>query len=156
MPKSEENLKSEKYNREEFTLKISCSKTSQQGRLFRWLKDQGRTEKKTATTKAINAFYLVDALLETGTRSREDIQQIGQRCINDLAAQIARINQLTGLDVNIVSHNSKPKRDPVQSDQVDEDEEEDDPVLQMMEEHDDDVEVGKMTEEQWKEWEQSM
>jgi hypothetical protein len=73
-----------------------------------------------------------------------------------LVAQIARINQLTGLDVNIVSDNSKPKRDPVQSDQVDEDEEEDDVFSQMMKEHGDDVKVGKMTEEQWQEWQESM
>jgi hypothetical protein len=162
MPKSEENLKSEKYNREYLDLRVNSERTSQQGRVYRYLKDQGRGAKPELIKKAINAFYLVDALLETGTRSREDIQQIGQRCINDLAVQIARINQLTGLDVNIVSGNSKPKRDSVQSDQVDDDEEEDDedeeddPVLQMMDEYGDDIKVEKMTEEQWKEWQESM
>jgi hypothetical protein len=150
---------------EHFDIRYHADRTSQQGRLFRWLKDQGRTEKKTATTKALTAFYLVDALVETGTRSREDIQQIAQRCITDLAAQIARINQLTGLNYTLSSDNlqspesvkSKAKDDDDEDEQEDdEDEEEDDVFFQMMDEYGDDIEVGKMTEEQWKEWEESM
>jgi hypothetical protein len=165
MPESEENLKTEKYNREYLQLKISGERTSQQGRLYRYLKDQGAAGKSVSIKKAITAFYLVDALVETGTRSREDIQQIAQRCITDLAAQIARINQLTGLNYTLVSDNSQsPKSekskakddDDEDEEEDDEDEEEDDVFSQMMDEYGDDIEVGKMTEEQWKEWEKSM
>jgi hypothetical protein len=82
-----------------------------------------------------------------------------------LAAQIARINQLTGLNYTLSSDNlqspesvkSKAKDDDDEDEQEDdEDEEEDDVFFQMMDEYGDDIEVGKMTEEQWKEWEESM
>jgi hypothetical protein len=79
-----------------------------------------------------------------------------------LAAQIARINQLTGLNYTLSSDNlqspesvkSKAKDDNDEEDE--EDEEEDNVFFQMMDEYGDDIKVEKMTEEQWKEWEESM
>jgi hypothetical protein len=56
MPKSEENLKSEKYNREYLDLRVNSERTSQQGRVYRYLKDQGRGAKLELIKKAINAF----------------------------------------------------------------------------------------------------
>jgi hypothetical protein len=101
---------------------FKSDRTSQQGRVYRYLKDQGGRSKGELTKKAINAFYLVDALVETGTRSREDIQQIGQRCITDLLAQVDRINRITGLNYTLVSDSSKPKRDRIESEESDDSE----------------------------------
>ena len=104
MEKSKEKLKrekSEEYDREYFVLKINSDRTSQQGRVYRYLKDQGRTTKGELTKKAINAFYLVHALNECGTRSREDVKEVAQRCIKQLLSQIEEIKIESGLKMEL-------------------------------------------------------
>jgi hypothetical protein len=96
MNKSEESRKGDS---EEFHLKIREAKESQKGKLLRYI--HTNESKMFATLQALEAFYLVDALEEYGTRSREDIKKIGKRCIDQLLNQADRIQRKTGLNIKI-------------------------------------------------------
>jgi hypothetical protein len=125
----EENLKTDSSDPEQFRIQTKASRTSQQGRLYRYLKDQGRSEKRELTKKAINAFYLVDALEECGTRSREDIQKVAKRCIDDLLTQVDRIQRKAGLRIQTNVTPLQPiEEDSVELDESDRDEETEKPL----------------------------
>ncbi|NBD31728.1 MAG: hypothetical protein GVY17_01810 [Cyanobacteria bacterium] len=101
MSKNTERVKESASAPEQFTINTKASRWSQQGRVYRYLKDQGRSEKRELTKKAINAFYLVEALDELGTRSREDLQKVAKRCVDELLTQVDRINRKAGLKIEM-------------------------------------------------------
>lgn len=110
---------------EQFTINTKASRWSQQGRVYRYLKDQGRSEKRELTKKAINAFFLVHALNECGTRSREDVKEVAQRCIKQLLSQIEEIKIESGLKMEMnVTDLEKSEDDSVELEESDDEPEE--------------------------------
>jgi len=129
MEESKEKVKEKKnegYDREFLQLRINSDRTSQQGRVYRYLKDQGSAGKSELIKKAINAFYLVHALNECGTRSREDVKEVAQRCIKQLLSQIEEIKIESGVKMELnVTDLGKSDDDSVELEESDE--EDDDP-----------------------------
>ena len=74
-----------------FRFSYQASRTSQRGRLFNYLNELDKGERQFRLRKALNNFYLVEALLSEGIEEGEDIKEIGYRCVAELEAQAEAI-----------------------------------------------------------------
>ena len=129
-------------NTEFFRFRTQVSKTSQRGRLFKYLNGFDKIEKQFRVMKAIENYYLVEALESEGIREREDIKKIGYRCVAELKAQVETIERSLGIESSKAEERpyyfSQPQQFQPMAASIEQSSSKPEPEPQLEEEEDDD------------------